>query len=293
VSVNELGAPGAARALFCVAIHDVAPATWDACAGLARAVREVSRLPLSWLVVPRYHMRADDERAMRRGLDRALERGDELVLHGYTHLDPSPRAARLKSRLVRGVWTRNEGEFAALAPDEVRARLALGLAWFRQRDWPVSGFVAPAWLLGEGAWQVLPEFALSYTTTLTHFHLLREQRALFAPSLLYMARNRSGRACSPLGATLVAQALARAPLLRLALHPPDRRYPRLLAHAQRLVERMLVTREAVTKAESARRLASLAYQALRPQTPPPSGRPRPVRSTANCRNAGLRLSCSG
>lgn len=247
--------------MLCVSIHDVAPGTWEECARLARAMRKAADIRLTWLVVPRYHGRKDDGRdedAMRRGLDAALARGDELALHGYTHLDTGERPASLRQRFLRGVYTQREGEFAALAASEARERIALGLEWFRQRDWPVSGFVPPAWLLGEDAWRVLPEFAFSYTTTFARFHLLRQGRSVFAPSLVYTARNPAGRALSPLAASAAAFCMARAPLMRFSLHPPDVRHPRLVAHAQRLVERMLATREAVTKAECARRLLALS-----------------------------------
>lgn len=243
--------------MLCVSIHDVAPATWEECARLARAMRNAADIRLTWLVVPHYHARPGidrDERAMRAGLDAALARGDELALHGLTHLDTGERSAGLRQRFLRGVYTQREGEFAALTASEARERIALGLEWFRQRDWPVSGFVPPAWLLGEESWRVLPEFAFSYTTTFARFHLLRQGRSVFAPSLVYTARNPAGRALSPLAASLAARCMAQSPLMRLSLHPPDVRHPRLVAHAQRLVERMLATREAVTKAECAKRL---------------------------------------
>ncbi|MEW6370724.1 MAG: polysaccharide deacetylase family protein [Pseudomonadota bacterium] len=250
--------------LLCVSIHDVAPGTWDDCARLAAALREVADLPLSWLVVPRYHERADDDTALRAGLDAALARGDELVLHGYTHLDTADRGHGLRQRFLRGVYTQREGEFAALDAGEARRRIELGLDWFRERGWPAAGFVAPAWLLGQGAWAALKDFPFAYTTTFTRFHLLDRGRdhALFAPSLVYAARNRTGRALSPVAADLAARWQARSPLVRLSLHPPDVRHPRLLAHAQDLVERLLLTRQAVTKETCAR-----IYQP-RPQNPP-------------------------
>lgn len=246
--------------LLCVSIHDVAPSTWDDCARLAAALREVADLPLSWLVVPRYHGRLDDDAALRAGLDAAVGRGDELVLHGYTHLDTAAAGQGLRERFLRGVYTQREGEFAALEADEARRRIAMGLDWFRARGWPVSGFVAPAWLMGQGAWEALRDFPLVYTTTFTRFHLLGQDEGkrgrggdtLFAPSLVYAARNRSGRALSPVAAELVARWQARAPLVRFSLHPPDARHPRLLAHAQDLVERLLRTRRAVTKDTCAR-----------------------------------------
>lgn len=295
--------------LLCVSIHDVAPSTWDDCARLAAALRTVADIPLSWLVVPRYHERPDDDAALRAGLDAALARGDELVLHGYTHLDTAARATSVRQRFLRGVYTQREGEFAALPAAEARRRIELGLAWFRERGWIASGFVPPAWLMGEGAWEALNGFGFAYTTTFARFHLLdgasdrneaalQEHRGLggrqglpaptrqnrqnqlslritphgparFAPSLVYAARNRSGRWLSPIAAGLAARWQAGAPLVRLSLHPPDVRHPRLLAHAQRLVESLLTARQAVTKEHCAR-----LYQP-RPQNPPRQPGPQP------------------
>jgi len=308
VTVRNDPAPGPPP-LLCVSIHDVAPSTWDDCARLAAALRTVADIPLSWLVVPRYHDRPDDDAALRAGLDAALARGDELVLHGYTHLDTAARARSMRQRFLRGVYTQREGEFAALPAGEARRRIELGLAWFRARGWTASGFVPPAWLMGEGAWEALNGFGFAYTTTFARFHLLdgtgdrseaalpehgglaRRQGlpeknlqnqpnlpslritpdgpALFAPSLVYAARNRSGRWLSPIAAGLAARWQGGAPLVRLSLHPPDVRHPRLLAHAQRLVESLLTAREAVTKEHCAR-----LYQP-RPQNPPRQPGPQP------------------
>lgn len=276
--------PAAGPAL-CVSIHDVAPATWDECARLAAAIREVADIPLSWLVVPHYHREGEpggaDRARMEAGLSEAQARGDELVLHGYTHLDTAARPTSWRERFLRGTYSR-EGEFAALSADEAQQRIRLGLDWFAERGWPVYGFVAPAWLLGEGAWQALRRFDFTYTTTYTRFYLLNDREARhalkrgeepgflnngaeyelpstpmsteFSPSLVYAARNRSGRLLSPLMADLISVALARAPLIRLSLHPPDVRYPRLLRHAQRTVERLLKRRRPMTKAGFAQQL---------------------------------------
>jgi predicted deacetylase len=243
---------------LCVSIHDVAPATWAGCEALARAIAEVADIPLTWLVVPRYHGRDDDSAAMEQGLSAYLARGHELALHGYTHLDPAPVGGGLRSRFLRGVYTTREGEFSALPAAEARRRIRLGLDWFAARGWPVSGFVAPAWLLGPGAWEALREFPFEYTTTFSHFHLQQSGARVWSPSLVYAARNRAGRFFTPLAADAGAALLARAPLVRLSLHPPDARHPRLLHHAQRLIERLLAQRAAITKAACARALTSTA-----------------------------------
>src|SRR5688572_16051893 len=73
--------PARHKPALCVSIHDVAPATWDECARLAQAMREVAELPLTWLVVPQYHRAGGDPARMESGLGCALARGDELALH--------------------------------------------------------------------------------------------------------------------------------------------------------------------------------------------------------------------
>jgi predicted deacetylase len=247
--------------LLCVSIHDVAPATWADCLRLQAAVHAVAPVPLTWLVVPRFHGSAEESAPMEAHLGAALAAGDELALHGYTHLDPSPPAGGLRSRFLRGVYTEREGEFAALSEEEARRRIELGLDWFARRGWAPMGFVAPAWLLGEGAWRALRAFAFQYTTTFSRFYLLQNglpARSLFSPSLVYTARNRGGRLLSPPALDVGSALLARAPLVRLSLHPRDARYPGLLRHAQRLLERLLADHAAVTKAACARALTSSA-----------------------------------
>jgi hypothetical protein len=196
------------------------------------------------------------------------------------------------------VYTRREGEFAALSESEARRRIDLGLAWFAERGWSPRGFVPPAWLLGEGAWRALRDGPFDYTTTFSHFHCLRAGEAdasavavpdyagaagparvdgrdrtaiappLLSPSMVYAARNRSGRWLSPRVADATAAMLARAPLVRFSLHPPDVRYPDLVRHTQQVLERLLARRDAVTKAECARRLTRSAATSLHPHTSP-------------------------
>lgn len=244
---------------LCVAIHDVAPATWTECLLLLKAVRAVADIPLTWLVVPRYHNRRLPSLACEATLEKLLAQGHELALHGYTHVDPAPVRGWGRGRWLRTVYTTGEGEFAAIDANEARRRIALGLAWFAQRGWPVRGFVAPAWLLGPGAWAALREQQFSYTTTYLHFHLLDPPRSTLAPALVYAARNASGRLLSPALASGVATLSASAPLVRLALHPRDAHHRSLVRHAQHLLERLLATRTAMTKQEFADRLAAQAH----------------------------------
>jgi predicted deacetylase len=240
-----------AQPALCVSIHDVAPATWPQCALLLDAIREVADIPVTLLVVPAYHHREEAPPDYLRMLERRMERGDELALHGYVHLDEGPPARGWRERYARRVYTTSEGEFAALSEEEAARKLSMGIEWFARRNWPLQGFVPPAWLISEGGWQALRRFPLLYATTWGRFHLLASGRSLKAPSLVYSSRNAWGRELSRQLAAWSAQMLGDAPLARLSLHPRDALYPRTVSHFQELTRRLLKRRRAMTKAEFA------------------------------------------
>ena len=274
------------RKTLCVSIHDVAPATWPDCLALLRAIREVADIPLTWLVVPHYHGQLNEGDALATQMGSAPDiksemqqallglqaAGHELALHGYTHLDPGALQGGVGRHLLRTVYTENEGEFAALTHAEARRRINLGLAWFAARGFRAHGFVAPAWLLNDAAWQAVRESQFAYTTTLTHFHVLPVHRAVCSPSLVYTARNAAGRLLSPPLAEAMARVLAPNAVVRLSLHPRDARHPALLRHAQHIVARLLASRTPLTKAAFAQRVMVHQYG---PHMPPPPQCERP------------------
>lgn len=264
---------------LCVSIHDVAPATWPQCEYLLQAIRAVADIPVSLLVVPAYHRHTTPEKTFDRRLEQRLAHGDELVLHGYTHLDEASFAAGMRQTLIRHVYTRSEGEFYAIDYAEACRRLALGCKWFAQRGWPLDGFVAPAWLMGPGAWQALAEFPFKYTTTLRRFHLLTKGDALYAPSLVYTVRNAWRRRMSRILSDLAYRSLRHNPLLRLSLHPVDAAYPDIVRHAQHIIATALQARQPMTKGAFARVCCDvsadkrdLAFSADRRTRPPSSAR---------------------
>lgn len=240
--------PTDARRRLCVSIHDVAPATWTECKTLLDAVVAVGDIPLTLLVVPAYHGAAVTVPSFDHQLELRVARGDELALHGYTHLDTGPPARGWREEFARQVYTSGEGEFAALAVNEAADRLKLGMQWFARRGWALRGFIAPAWLLGAGGWQALGESRLLYTTTWRRFHILSNREAVDAPSLVYSSRTAWGRALSRRAVSWAAQMQRQAPLVRLSLHPRDAHDRATILHFQKLLETLLRQRQAMTKA---------------------------------------------
>lgn len=233
---------------LCVVLHDVAPATWAGCQRVLEAVHAVSPLPLTMLVVPRYH-RTFFHPAFERQMDKYLIQGSELALHGYTHMDEMP-VRNPAAWLQRRFYTAGEGEFAALSTEEAYWRLAAGRGWFNKHGWPLHGFVAPAWLLSAGSWRALRENGFRYTSTLRHLYMLPDhahaEQRLTAQSLVYSTRSAWRRAMSIRWNQLLDATQEDAPLLRLELHPQDADFPEVRRSWQRLLAKALVTRTPVT-----------------------------------------------
>lgn len=234
----------------CVVLHDVAPATWPACERIIEAINQVGKIPLTLLVVPRYHTGAHSigNPKFEHTLTERLARGDELALHGFRHLDTGTPAG-LYDLLRRRWYTASEGEFAGLDLVEALRRLEAGTSWFAANHWPIGGFVAPAWLLSRDAWRALQFFSFSYTTSLRRLYLLRDGVSVSAQSLVYSVRSAWRRQISKGWNTRLHARLADRPMVRLGLHPADAEHPEIMAHWQGLLRDLLRTRVPMTKAQ--------------------------------------------
>jgi predicted deacetylase len=243
-----------------VSLHDVAPATWPRCRRVLDAVRAVADIPVTLLVVPAYHGECSAQPAFEAQMTERHAAGDELALHGYFHCDPQSPCG-VADWLRRRVYT-VEGEFSALCQREASERIHLGQRWFAANGWPLSGFVAPAWLLSEGAWAaVRATRGLLYTSTLTRLHLLPAVAATRAPCLTYSTRSEWRRLGSLAWNRCLLRPTARVPVLRLGLHPDDAEDPRVRRSWQRCLARLLEDRTAATKEAYARAWAASLHRA--------------------------------
>ncbi|MGH6611483.1 MAG: DUF2334 domain-containing protein [Burkholderiaceae bacterium] len=237
---------------LCVSLHDVAPATWPHCRRVLDAVREVADVPVTLLVVPAYHGTCSAQPDFERAMGNALAAGHELALHGYFHLDPH-MPTNMVDWFRRRIYTAGEGEFCGLSAAEASGRITLGRRWFAANDWPLHGFVAPAWLVGKDAWKALRAAdGLEYTSTLTQIVALPDMHAIRAPCLTYSVRSAWRRPVSIVWNSVLSRATTDSPVLRLGLHPHDAEFVAVKRSWQRLLERALNDRRAVTKAQFVR-----------------------------------------
>lgn len=229
-----------AEAALTLVLHDVAAETWPDYRPFVEAVDAIGGVPITWLVVPDFHQRNPLERQpdFCRLLDQRVQRGDELVLHGCYHADLEPAPKTPRDWFMRRVYT-HEGEFYGLGEQAAGERLAHGLELFRRQQWPLHGFVAPAWLMSEGTRRVLAGSGLTYTSDPGHLYLLPDFTPIVAPGLVWSARSPWRRGVSWLVSERQLRQSRQAPLLRLGLHPVDMRHEFSRRYWLDVLERLL------------------------------------------------------
>jgi len=243
------------RPAVLLVLHDVAPSTWADYQAFVEAVDRLGNIPMTWLVVPDFHRQAavDAHPRFYRMLDDRVARGDELALHGCFHedIEPGPRTPR--DWFMRRIYT-HEGEFFQLSREAALSRLHPGIELFRRHDWPLHGFVAPAWLMSPGTRQALGELPLRYTSDAQHLYHLPDFIPVKAPGLVWSARSPWRRGLSKLVSEQREQRWRQAPVIRLGLHPVDMRHRFSRDYWWQTLERLLADgRHPMTKIDWLRR----------------------------------------
>ncbi|HEX3424149.1 MAG TPA: polysaccharide deacetylase family protein [Sphingomicrobium sp.] len=222
------------KRLLLASIHDVSP----------RFESEVDRLidllapfvgeRLAMLVVPNHWGSAPivPGSPFAARLRAWADSGIEIFLHGYFHRDRTGhqgKADRLRAR----VMTAGEGEFLGLSLEDASARIAEGRALLEDViGRSIDGFVAPAWLYGEGARLALAKCSIPIAEDhLSVWSPATGARLASGPVITWASRTRLRLASS----LLAAAGLRSAPIevLRIGVHPPDCRHPSLVRSIHR------------------------------------------------------------
>jgi predicted deacetylase len=215
--------------LLLASIHDVSPRFESELDRLLELLAPHVGERLAMLVVPNHWGDAPITLGspFATRLRRWADNGVEIFLHGYFHRDPS-RHQGAANRLRASFMTAGEGEFLGLSRGEASSRIAEGRALLEDViGRPVDGFVAPAWLYGEGALSALADSGIPLAED--HWRVWSPPtgaRLASGPVITWASRTRARLASS----LLAAAALRRAPLdvLRVGVHPPDCRHPPLV-----------------------------------------------------------------
>ena len=214
-----------------VSVHDVGP----------RFEREVDVLVehleqhvgpgrFAMLVVPDHwgqHSLSADA-AYRARLRSYAERGAEIFVHGWYHLDRSEHSGSAKFRAK--YMTASEGEFLGLSAQEAARRMnEVRMLIEDAIGGKVAGFIAPAWLYGPGAREALAESGFA----LAEDHMRVWQPAsgkvvAKGPVITWASRSPARTASSLAFAALARKALHVLPTVRIAVHPGDTTKPSIM-----------------------------------------------------------------
>ncbi len=208
-----------------LSIHDVTPAHSHRIARLEAMIGEVTggSATYAMLVVPDFHGQAPirHDRAFHAWLRGRADAGVEMLLHGWFHRDTGTHsgAAAWKAKHM----TAGEGEFLGLSLTDATARLRDGRKLLEDiLGRAVTGFVAPAWLYGEGARAALAEEG--FTQAEDHMRVWRpaDGRVLAnGPVVSYASRSRSRILSSLAWSRVATTVLGGLETVRVALHPHD------------------------------------------------------------------------
>lgn len=220
-----------------VSIHDVSPRFESQVDALAeRLARHVGPSRFAMLVIPDHWRGApvSGNAAFGSRLRAWADSGIEMFLHGWSHKDETPATQGLAA--VKGKhMTAGEGEFLNLPYAEARNRMAEGKALLEDvLGRPVAGFIAPAWLYGEGAHRAMGE--LGFALAEDHMKVWRPASGEVlakGPVITWASRSRARIASSLLAASLGRLALPFTRTIRVAVHPGDTTVPALLSSIDR------------------------------------------------------------
>ena len=217
--------------LLLASIHDVGPRferEVDQLAGLLSGILGGPKFAM--LVVPDHWGEAPlaEAPAFQRRLRDWADQGVEMFVHGWYHKDLAAHsgAAAFKARHM----TAGEGEFLGLAQSVAAQRMADGRKLIEDAiGRPVAGFIAPAWLYGEGARAALADSQFALAEDHLRVWQPASGRVLTkGPVITWASRSKPRQLSSRFFAGLARHALHSQRVVRAAVHPGDVTVPALL-----------------------------------------------------------------
>lgn len=219
--------------LLLASIHDVSPRFESEVDRLVEVLQPHVGDRIAMLVVPNHWGSAPivPGSPFAARLRRWSEAGFEMFLHGFYHRDDHRHtgADGIRARLM----TNGEGEFLGLSRAQARERIERGRSLVEDLlGAPIAGFVAPAWLYGRGAVEALEDCDIPIAESHWRVWSPATGRDLSKGPVITWASRTPSRLASSLAAAAVLRH-SRSRVLRIGVHPPDVRHPRLVKSIQR------------------------------------------------------------
>jgi predicted deacetylase len=231
-----------------VSIHDVSPLTQASCRRILDDLREVGVPTTSLLIIPNHHQRAPviDHQEFQDWLKATVDEGHEPILHGYFHARTPKNTDAGIVKFTNQIYTAGEGEFYDLDRMEASRRLRRGLNDLEFLQRPISGFVAPAWLLGFEAEAAVRQVGFRYITTVGSVNVFDGVHRYVSRSLVWSTRSSWRRMMSLAWNQGLISRMRERSLLRISIHPSDREIPVVWSQVKSVVTSALEDRRPLT-----------------------------------------------
>jgi len=241
--------PSSSRHLV-VSIHDVSPLTREPVEKILAELEVLGIRQVSLLVVPDHHCKGHilDHPEFCAWLRERVEAGHEVALHGYFHRRDQRAGETFLQKLTTRYYTAGEGEFYDIAGADALRLISQARQEFRKVGLDPQGFVAPAWLLSDGADRALQRLGLTYTTRLGGLFDYTTGIHYASQSLVWSTRSWWRRIASRLWNARLFHQLKHCVLLRIGIHPTDLQHPAIWKQIKTLTTQALEDRTPVTYA---------------------------------------------
>ncbi len=238
-----------ARSLV-VSIHDVSPITRDITERILKQIAELGVPRVSLLVIPDHHHKGNfvDDPEFCAWLRECSGAGHEVVIHGYYHRRDQKAGESFRQKMATRYYTAGEGEFYDISGADALRIVSQARQEFRNIGLDPKGFVAPAWLLSEGADRALQRLGIGYTTRLGSVFDYHTGIHYTSQSLVWSTRSALRRLMSRFWNAHLFRRLEECPLLRIGIHPPDVQHQAVWRQIKELTARALESRTPKTYA---------------------------------------------
>lgn len=207
--------------MLIVAIHDVAPSELSEVRWLLGQLDAlgVSRRVLK--VIPAAAGDGDTSGVLTL-LHDEVERGSEVVVHGWTHAADGALRGSLPDRIRGRLFAGDAAEFLSLDDAEVHRRVAAGRSWLGENNLSATGFCPPGWLATAAVPSALRQAGYRYEVVLRGLRDLARGRWIVLPPVGYMGAGPGQERLIRLGVAVVSRPLRRllgGEVHRVFLHP--------------------------------------------------------------------------
>jgi uncharacterized protein len=221
-----------------LSIHDVSPHHFERLKTIVDFLdRQGLRGRYAMLVVPDYWEQAaiEDFPDFQQWLRGREDEGVEMILHGFRHRDTSLHDS-VRAHIKAKYLSASEGEFLGLSFEAASELIARGKALLDGiLNKPVQGFIAPAWLYGEGTRRALVSHRFAFAEDHWSVWSPRDHNArlLRGAVISYASRSRLRILSSLLWSRIATVILRPTQIVRLAIHPHDFDKPELVREIER------------------------------------------------------------